>query len=545
VSLNRILAIVLCGLAAPAPLTAQNTAARTVAELIATARAPWARWPDFANYVDEVKELYGVNPATMIWHDGPRLSPQGRAAIAALLTASEHGLDPRDYDVALLERLARESVSTPLSAVDRARFDLLLSVNLIRFSDDVQAGRLHRHLLPSGGAPEPAVDLAAALRGTLAGNSLPGLIAGLAPQLAQYRNLQRALTRYRQLASDTSLRLVPQPGPILPGDTSSHVSSLRRFLRAIGDLDPATAAAESPIYGAPDVEAMRRFQSRHGLQPTGAVDSATLKELSTPLSSRVRQIELALERLKWLPPIGQQPFLVVNIPAFQLFAFDSAGGAGAPALTMRVIVGKALDKQTPVLLEMLRYVEFRPAWNVPRSILMEEIVPILKQDSGYLRRNNMEIVGPRDRVMKSAALDDLLDRLTRGELRLRQRPGAGNPLGLTKFVFPNAANVYLHGTPQTDLFAPARRDFSHGCVRIEDPAALAEWVLRDQRRWPLDSILAAQRAKVSTRALLTRPMPVIIFYTTAVATPDGRLYFYPDVYGHDRNLEEAIRAGPT
>jgi L,D-transpeptidase YcbB len=545
VSLNPILAIVLCGLAAPAPLTAQDTVAATVAELIATARAPWARWPDFAGYVDEVKQLYEVSPATTIWHDGSWLSPKGKSAIAALLTASEHGLDSDDYDVELLEHLAGESVSTPLSAVDRARFDLLLTVDLMRFLDDLQTGRLHRHLLPSSGAAEPALDLAAALRGALAGDSLPGLIAGLAPQLAQYRNLQRALTRYRQFASDTSLRLVPTRGPILPGDTSPHGTRLRRFLVAIGDLDPTAAAAGSPIYSAPEVEAMRRFQLRHGLQPTGAVDSATMKELSTPLSWRVRQIELALERLKWLPPIGQRPFLVVNIPAFQLFAFDSAGGAGAPALTMRVIVGKALDKQTPVLLETLRYVEFRPAWNVPRSILVEEIVPLLKQDPGYLRRNNMEIVGPRDRVIRSVALDDLLDRLTRGELRLRQRPGAGNPLGLTKFVFPNAANVYLHGTPQTDLFAPARRDFSHGCVRIEDPAALAEWVLRDQRSWPLDSILAAQRAKATTRALLTRPMPVIIFYTTAVATPDGRLYFYPDVYGHDRNLEEALRAGPT
>ena len=545
VSLNRILGILLCGLAAPAPLAAQDTVVATVAELIATARAPWARWPDFAGYVDEVKQLYEANPAPTVWHDGPWLSPKGKAAIAALLTASEHGLDSRDYDVELLARLSRESVSAPLSAVDRARVDLLLSVNFLRFLDDLRSGRAHRRLLVSSGPPEPAFHLAAALRGALTGDSLPALIAGLAPRLAQYRNLQRALTRYRQLARDTSLRLIPVPGPIVPEDRDQQVAGLRRLLVALGDLEPAAAAAGAPIYGDPDVEAVRRFQLRHGLQPTGAVDAATMNELMTPLSWRARQIELALERLKWLPPIGQQPFIVVNVPAFQLFAFDSAGGTGAPALAMRVIVGKALDKQTPVLLEMLRYVEFRPAWNVPRSILVEEIVPRLKQDPGYLRRNNMEVVGPRDRVVESVAVDDLLDRLTRGELRPRQRPGEGNPLGPTKFVFPNTANVYLHGTPQTELFAPARRDFSHGCVRLEDPAGLAAWVLRDQPRWPLDSILSAQRGKTTTRALLTRPMPVVIFYTTAVATPDGRLWFYPDVYGHDRKLEEALRAGPT
>ena len=545
VSLNRILGILLCGLAAAAPLTAQDTAAATVAELIATARAPWARWPDFAGYVDEVKRLYGPTYATTIWHDGPWLSPKGKAAIAALLTASEHGLDARDYDAELLDGLARRPASTPLSAVDRARFDVLLTVDLVRFLDDLRSGRLHRHLLLSSGATEPPFDLAAAITAALAGDSLSRLITGLAPRLAQYRNLQRALTRLRQLARDTSLGPTPGSGPILPGDMYPQIAGLRRLLVALGDLEPAAATAESPIYSGPDIDAIRRFQLRHGLHSTGAVDAATMTELRTPLSWRARQIELALERLKWLPPIGQQPFLVVNIPAFQLFAFDSAGGTGAPALTMRVIVGKALDKQTPVLLEMLRYVEFRPAWNVPRSILVEEIVPLLKTDPGYLHRNNMEIVGPRDRVMESVGLDDLVERLTRGELRLRQRPGAAKPLGLTKFVFPNAANVYLHGTPGTELFAPARRDFSHGCVRIEEPAALAAWVLRDQRRWPLESILGAQRGKATTQASLTRPMPVIVFYTTAVATPDGRLWFYPDVYGHDRKLDEALRAGPT
>jgi len=154
----------------------------------------------------------------------------------------------------------------------------------------------------------------------------------------------------------------------------------------------------------------------------------------------------------------------------------------------------------------------------------------------------MELVGPRDSVLGNAVTSEILQRLSRGDLRVRQRPGAQNPLGSTKFVFPNSAAVYLHGTPHPDLFAHTRRDFSHGCIRLEDPTALALWVLRDQPRWNGERIAAAQEGTTTTRAWLTRPMPVIVFYTTAVAAPDGSAWFYADIYGHDRGLDEALRA---
>jgi murein L,D-transpeptidase YcbB/YkuD len=192
----------------------------------------------------------------------------------------------------------------------------------------------------------------------------------------------------------------------------------------------------------------------------------------------------------------------------------------------------------------MRYVEFRPYWNVPLSITVKEIVPPLRRDSRYLSMNDMELVGPRDSVIGSAVTPELLQRLGRGELRVRQRPGAKNPLGSTKFVFPNSAAVYLHGTPRADLFALTRRDFSHGCIRLEDPTDLALWVLQDQPRWNRERVTAAQEGSTTTRAWLTHPMPVIVFYTTAVAAPDGSAWFYADIYGHDRELEEALRAGP-
>lgn len=523
---------------------AQDSLGNAPQGVIAPGQIPWARWPDFSRYVDEVRRLYGAEADSLVWFDGPTISHAGTSAIAVLLTAGDHGLDPLDYDAEALDRAARHSVRAPLNARDRAAFDLLLSVDLIRLLDDLQSGRLHNETVyPSG--TEHRLDLTGAIRDAIAGDSVFQLVAATAPKLAQYRNLQHLLRRYRQLASDSLLGPVPQTPEVRAGERYPGATALRRRLAALGDLGPDGAANQSDTYTDTDERAVRAFQFRHGLAGTGVLDSATVAEINTPFERRVRQIELALERLRWLPPIGPQRFVVVNIPAFQLFAFDSVGGTGAPALSMRVIVGKALDTRTPVLLEQMRYVEFRPYWNVPLSITIKEIMPLLQRDSSYLGRNDMELVGPRDSVMGSTVTPDILQRLPRGELRVRQRPGGQNPLGATKFVFPNSAAIYLHGTPRTDLFALTRRDFSHGCIRLEDPTALALWVLRDQPRWNLKRITAAQRGPATSRAWLTSPMPVIVFYTTAVAAPDGSAWFYADIYGHDRTLDEALRAGPV
>jgi murein L,D-transpeptidase YcbB/YkuD len=522
----------------------QDSVAVAVRLILRTGRLPWARWPDFARYLDVVNQLYDSEPEASIWLDHTGVSSRATAAIAVLLDAEKHGLDSRDYDAEILDHMARRSVRAPLNAADRARFDLLLSVDLLRFLDDLRSGRLHPGTFDREESHSLGSDFADAVKQAVQGDSLRQLVAAVAPHLAQYRKLQVLLSRYRAMAADSSLGPVPDTPPLRPGHSYPGVIALRRRLAAIGDLLPESALGPGERYGEGEAEGVRRFQHRHGLNPDGVLDSTTVAEINTPFQQRARQIELALERQRWLPPIGGERFLVVNIPAFQLFAFDSTGGSGVPSLGMRVIVGKALDTRTPVMLEQLRYVEFRPYWNVPRSIVVGEIAPLLQRKPQYLQENDMELVGPGDRVVGSIVSPKLLDQLSRGELRVRQRPGARNSLGLTKFVFPNAASVYLHGTPRTELFSHTRRDFSHGCIRVEDPRALAAWVLRDQPRWSRERIIAAQEGLSTTRAWLTHPMPVIVFYTTAVAAPDGSAWFYADIYGHDRELDEALRAGP-
>lgn len=186
--------------------------------------------------------------------------------------------------------------------------------------------------------------------------------------------------------------------------------------------------------------------------------------LNVPLPSRVRQIELALERLRWLPHLDNQRFVAVNIPMFRLWAWDGIRPGGVASFQSGVIVGRALDTRTPVFVEELRDIVFRPYWNVPSSILRHEILPAIAKRPDYLRSHDMEVVsGPGQ------------------PLRVRQRPGPANALGLVKFVFPNDDDVYMHGTPAQALFGRARRDFSHGCVRVEDPVGFAQWALADHR----------------------------------------------------------------
>ena len=534
------LIVVLCALAAPAA-RAQERGAAEVRAAIAGARVPWSRWPDFSRHVDDVARIYRARAEGPVWLERRGPSHQGREAVARLAAAAEHGLDPRDYDAVTLDTLIRRVEAAPGTAM---RFDLLLTVAFVRYTADLDAGRAG-HAPLGRSLPPSRLDLAGAVAGAVAGDSVARLAAAVAPRLAQYRSLQAELARYRALAADTTLPAVPVAARIRPGDPYDGAPALARRLAALGDL-PATAALPTEARYAGDlVEAIRRFQRRHGLAIDGVIGPATFAALDTPLAQRVRQIELTLERLRWLPPLAGHRLLAVNIPAFQLFAIDAVNGAGAPSLQMRVIVGKAVDTRTPVLVEQLRYLEFQPYWNVPRSILMGEILPQLRRRPDYFRAHGMELVGPRDRVLGDAVTPGVLDRLAAGDLRVRQRPSPRNPLGRVKFVFPNSADVYLHGTPDTTLFARQRRDFSHGCIRVERPADLAAWVLRVHPAWPRDSVEAALAARGTRRALLARPMPVILFYATAVAIPGVGVAFYEDIYRHDRRLDEALRAGRT
>ena len=480
------------------------------------------------------------------------LDAQGRPnevaaqALALLADASSHGLDPADYGAGQLAAGAA-ALRAGTAAADRnaaSDFEREMTAGMLRYVRHLHVGRVDpraiRFRIPSRAEEH---DFAAMLRSAIASGRLRETVAEMAPALAQYRSLREALARYRALAADPPLPALPKlQQPVRPGDSYPSASLLRRRLAALGDLrevdTPDTGA--SALYAGTLVDGVTRFQRRHGLVEDGILGRATHAALHVPLATRVRQIELALERMRWLPHLGERPFVAINIPMFRLWARE----ANAPPLDMAVIVGRALKTQTPVFTDEMTHLIFRPYWNVPRSILLGEILPALQRDPGYLLRHDMEIVhGAGDDAKRVSASADNLALLRQGVLRLRQRPGPRNSLGLVKFVFPNDANVYMHGTPAQALFDRTRRDFSHGCVRLEDPLAMAQWVLRDQPWWTRERIVQAMQRTDNVRVNLTRPVPVILFYVTAGVMPaDGAIHFADDIYGYDQMLDRALLA---
>jgi murein L,D-transpeptidase YcbB/YkuD len=384
-------------------------------------------------------------------------------------------------------------------------------------------------------------DLAELLRqGVMPASSVKEALQEVEPPFPGYRRTIGALQKYLQLAKEE----VPDPlpavkKPIDPGQNYEAVGKLAARLKFLGDL-PATASLpqDSQAYQGDIVEAVKRFQKRHGLETDGRLGQQTIDELNRLMSFRVRQLQLTLERWRWLPHNFSQPPVVVNIPEFLLRAYDKGGN---PVLMMPVVVGKAMRTETPVMEQDMKYVVFWPYWNVPPSILRNEIVPKIAKDPEYIQKNNYEVATYSGQVVTDGVVsEDVLAQLRAGKLMVRQKPGPKNALGLIKFIFPNSNNVYLHSTPSQSLFARSRRDFSHGCIRVENPAALAEWVLRNNPGWTREKIDAAFKAQKEQQVNLTNTIPVLIVYGTAVVPESDTAEFFPDIYGFDAKLEKLI-----
>ncbi len=526
--------------------TAEGSVAACVRRVVDDASHPIIRWPDFPFYQDEMQGLYAPMDYGLVWFEDGRPRKQIAEVIVILNEATNHGLEPESYDAEELARQWRElSTGGALADHRRALFDTALSIALLRYISDLHIGRVNPKNLSVKLDIEPKkYDLPKLVRRAIDEDRIRETVEAAEPPLVQYRLVQEALARYRELAAEPGLEPVPVTKRTLqPGDPYEGLDELTRLLVAVGDLDPAAEVGET--YDGAITEAVKRFQQRHGLEPDGIVGRKTFAALNVPLERRVGQLELALERLRWLPDLPEGPFVIANIPAFELWAFDHPRPEGRPVFVTNVVVGKSLNKQTPVFDELMRYLVFRPYWNVPYSITVREILPKLADDPGYLERHEMEIV---DRFAWDAEpyepTPENIERLASWGLRVRQRPGPLNALGRVKFIFPNSDNIYLHDTPARILFARSRRDFSHGCVRVEEPAKLAEFVLRDVHGWDLERIEQAMAAPRPQRINLPNPLLALIFYTTALVRPHtGEVAFFEDIYGHDARLEAALQAG--
>jgi murein L,D-transpeptidase YcbB/YkuD len=506
---------------------------------------PELRWPNFSDYRAHVQNFYQPTDYAPAWVRNGQPTQQALAIINLLKQADTQGLDPEDYDGSRwADRLAR--MQKPQQAGQAAIFDAALTVCLMRYISDCHIGKVNpQHFKFGLSVEEKKYDLPAFLRDRLVnGRDVNAELAQIGPPFAGYNRTRQALQRYLQLASqDDGEKLADSKKPIAPGSPYDGIPRLTRLLRLLGDLPANTAIPQdSNLYQGALVDAVKSFQSRHGLKPDGRLDESTVRQLNTPLSQRLDQLRLTMERWRWLPDRFNEPRIVVNIPEFRLRAYDDSGN---PALSMNVIVGKAFHHKTPIFEKDMRFVVFRPYWNVPPSIQRSEIVPAIQKDRDYIAKKGFEVVTPAGQVVTSGAItDEVLAELRAGKLEVRQKPGSTNALGLVKLMFPNEYNVYLHSTPSQQLFSQARRDFSHGCIRVEHPAELAAWVLRNTPDWNVQRAQAAmQSGKDNEQVNLTNPVPVLILYGTAIVDPSGQVQFFDDVYGYDDELKQVLAKG--
>ena len=555
-----------CGAAAGHSFAAGSPAARSTANagqaangaaqgpgdlgaLVAAGVLADLRWPNFTDYRDSVKKFYDGGGYSLAWIQNGKASPQAVSMILLFQQAASKGLNPEDYDASRWDaRLAKLQPTSPKpSDTDLAHIDLALTVCSMRYISDLHIGRVNPQHFKFGMIVGPTkYDLADELRTqVLVSSDIPALMAKVEPHYDGYRRAEDALVTYSKMATagDTQPIPVPQKG-VRPGGSFAAMPQLVARLHQLGDLpSSADPPADSTLYKGAVVDAVKHFQNRHGLDSDGVLGKGTVAELNTPIKTRVQQLQLTLERYRWIPPDFPEPPIIVNIPEFQLRTMRRQP---ATYLTMRVVVGKAMRTQTPVFANTMKYVIFRPYWLVPTSILRNETIPKTRRDPNYLADNGFEVVDRSGNVVPSSpASDDVIDGLRSGSLSVRQKPGPKNALGLVKFIFPNQYNVYLHSTPEQELFSRARRDFSHGCIRVEKPADLAAWVLRDKPQWTMDKIQAAMKTGAdNVQVNLDKPIPVLILYSTAVVDPDGEVRFFDDIYGYDKSLDKVLANGP-
>ncbi|MGB4359726.1 MAG: L,D-transpeptidase family protein, partial [Rhodoferax sp.] len=450
-----------------------------------------------------------------LWFDADRPSLQAQQAVQILLTAADEGLDPAHYQaVDLNQAVTRASAGSALTPTQQSQLDAALTQAMQHYLSDLSRGRVNPNQIKANFSTpgDAAVDVAAWLRMAVREQRLGMAVAQLATQAPMAAPLRQALSQYRALGQHPAWQ---SPLPALPGrkleagQTYVGLPLLAQRLQALGDLaaDPQVPQRlEDEL-----ITALMRFQKRHGLTPDGVLGRRTLQQLNITPAQRAEQIALSLERIRWTPLRQAARMVVVNVPEFVLRAYEVQNGKINVKLTMKVIVGKALDTRTPLFDEEMRFIEFSPYWNIPPSIARQETVPKLRADPGYLAHQDMEFVTASGQVVETFAPEHL-DAVLSGAWRIRQRPGPQNALGDIKFVFPNNDNIYLHHTPSPDLFERDRRDFSHGCIRVQEPVALAKFVLQDDPDWPEERIRAAMTSGQSNTLRLTQPVTVLIAY---------------------------------
>ena len=475
---------------------------------------------------DAVRAFYAARHGAPVW-----LGSECQERLAALRNevdaATSHGLTPSHYHADALTQVSCD-----------ANGEVLASDTWMALASDLHRGRIDRVTVePSWNLPRAPFDAPTALEAALRTSDPVAMLPQFAPQDPYYLALKDMLTLHRQLAARGGWPTVSPGRKLERGDRGARVDELRRRLAA-SDANGAPSITDGLPFDVELEEAVKAFQRRNNLEADGVVGTTTLAQLNTSAEDRVAQLRVNLERWRWMPPPPTSRDVRVFIADFRLETWDAKG----PVREHKVIVGKRF-RNTPSFAGEIERVVFAPRWNVPRRLLVEDKLPLFQQDPSAFHRLGYEVVDREGKPLEGevdwhayTAADEL-------PFRLRQRPGPANALGAVKILFPNRHDVYLHDTPTKELFSKVRRDFSSGCIRVEDALGLAGWLLQDDARWSPAAMEAAVARGQETGVKLSEKVPVYLFYLTVGYDERRYVRFFEDLYQRDPAVLQALDAG--
>jgi murein L,D-transpeptidase YcbB/YkuD len=488
--------------------------------------------PKLTDQIEGVKMFYRNREFKLAWYKNNEMVPQAEKMLDVIRNASTEGLDPADYLVIDFEKLFTELKASKKDferfSIVQKEIDVALTATYFIWASDYYRGVVvpNENKEIDWDVKRNRIRLDIALLAVLGEKESQYSFANFSPLHPEYTRLKSALASYRKIQESGNWPTVLAAPKLKKGMQSPVIPALAKRMGV--NIENGSVVYSDELF-----TAVKQFQTDQGLKPDGALGAETTRIMNISLKDRIKQIILNMERWRWLPVSFESDYLLVNIPEFKLYVFEK----GKSKISMNVIVGKALNS-TPVFSDKMEYIVLSPYWNVPFSIIKEDLAPKLASNSSYLDRLDMEIItAGGERVNPSSINWNSLSE-ENWNYTLRRRPGPKNDLGDVKFIFPNSNDIYLHDTPHDELFSQSKRGFSHGCVRVEKPIDLAVYLLRNLGTWDREKILNTIAERKEKQIKLKATLPVYLVYFTAFTDEDGRVHFREDIYGHDKTLAE-------